>query len=113
MTYSANVNPSMQAAPKRWSDLGHDSNCTEACCYIVGPGGKTNNIENNEKGSLDAIPLYLAQNVEDDSHEGGFGLRAEHSSHYQGIYTETHYVSQTWPEIRSAGSEGEFDRDGL
>lgn len=113
MAYEYNVNPSMESAPKRYSDLGHDSNCTDYCCYIVGPGGKTTNVENNEKGMLDSIPLRLSQNIEDDSFEGGFGLRAEHSNHYQGIYSETHYVSSTWPEIRSAGGEGAFDKGQL
>lgn len=108
-----NSNPSLASDPKRWSDLGHNSNCTCYDCYIVGPGGKTTNIENNEKGMLDSIPLYLSQNVEDDSFEGGFGLRAEHDKHYQGIYTSTHYVSETWPEIRSAGGEGDFDKGRL
>ena len=113
MSYSANVNPSVQSAAKRWSDLGHNSNCTEPCCYMVGPGGKETNIENNEKGMLDSIPLRLSQNIEDDSFEGNFGLRAEHSKNYQGIYTETHYISGTWPEIRTAGGEGAFDQGNL
>lgn len=113
MAYSYNVNPAMESAPKNYKDLGHSSTCMEPCCYIVGPGGKSTNIENNEKGMLDSIPLHLSQNIEDDSFEGGFGLRAEHDKHYQGIYTSTHMVSQTWPEIRSAGGEGAFDKGQL
>ena len=107
------INPSKEAISKGFPAPGHDSNCTSYCCYTIGPGGRSNNYENNEKGMLDSIPLFLARNVEDDSHEGGFNMRAEHDKHYEGVYAETHYVSRDWPEIGTAGGEGVYDSGGI
>lgn len=107
-THAYNIDPSKDYVPEQWGPA-HDPNCMMYCCYGVGPGGRTSNIENNEKPMLDRIPLYLAENIECDQ-DNNMGLLAEHSKHYQGIYTETHHVSENWPEIKTVGGEGAYDR---
>ena len=47
---------------------------------IIGPGGKTNIVENNEKGILDTAVLACAKDVEYAA------LGSDHDSHRQGIY---------------------------
>lgn len=47
---------------------------------IAGPGGRTTNIENNERGVLDAV---VFRNME--MHRAAT-LGSNHSSHRQGIY---------------------------
>lgn len=83
-----NYDPAKAAAPKNWADLGHSSNCNSYCCQIVGPGGKTNNIENNEKGMLDSYILSVMGTITGDE------LPSEHDKHAQGIY-KTHSFNST------------------
>lgn len=87
MAYDRNVDPSKSAAPKNYVGA-HSSTCNCPCCYIVGPGGKTTNIENDEKGMLDSIPLGLAQAVRGES------LPSNHDSYAEGIYA-THNDAST------------------
>jgi len=82
-----NVDPSREAAPKRWSDLGHSSTCNSYCCAIVGPGGKETNIENNEKGILDSYVLSFANTIT------GEELPSNHDGYAQGIYKTHNYAS--------------------
>ena len=55
--------------------------CGEPCCYGIGPGGRSTNIENNEKGILDNGVLTIAQKI-----STGY-MSSSHDSHRQGIYT--------------------------
>lgn len=82
-----NYDPVRTPAPKRWSDLGHSSNCDGYCCAIVGPGGKETNIENNEKGMLDQYVLSVANTIT------GEELPSNHDSYSQGIYKTHGYAS--------------------
>jgi hypothetical protein len=85
--YDRNVDPSQTAASKNYAGF-HSSTCDCPCCYIVGPGGKTTNIENDEKGMLDSIPLRLAQGIRGES------LPSNHDSFAEGIYA-THSFAST------------------
>jgi hypothetical protein len=51
---------------------------------IAGPGGKTTNIENNEKGILES-GLFRVM-----SHHTEASLGSDHDSYAQGIYTSHH-----------------------
>lgn len=56
-----------------------------ACEIPVGPGGKTTNIENNERGILDrGLFDVIAKHKE-------AALGSDHDSHAQGIYRTSGY----------------------
>lgn len=50
-------------------------------CLICGPGGRTTNIENNEKGILES---YLKDSMANGTQAA---LRSNHDGFRQGIYT--------------------------
>ncbi len=50
-------------------------------CEICGPGGRTTNVENNEKGILES---YLADSMQNCTQAS---LRSNHDAFKQGIYT--------------------------
>lgn len=50
-------------------------------CEICGPGGRTTNVENNEKGILES---HLADSMQNGTQAS---LRSNHDAFKQGIYT--------------------------
>lgn len=77
-------NPQTQPQDEEYEYRQHDA--ADYPTEIAGPGGRTTNIENNERGVLDATifrALALHQQAE---------LGSSNNSHRQGIYSqETRY----------------------
>lgn len=57
--------------------------CGEPCCYGIGPGGRTTNVENNEKGILDNGVLAITRLTTASA------IPSAHDGYRQGIYTST------------------------
>jgi hypothetical protein len=72
------IQPATQAFPAKYADL-HQWPCDCLMC-IRGPGGKTTNIENNERGIL----TQALQGIIKYHEEAALG--SDHDSHKQGIY---------------------------
>lgn len=60
-----------------------DSDTADYPTEIAGPGGRTNNIENNERGILDDIVFRAMATYRQAE------LGSDHDSHTQGIYRES------------------------
>jgi hypothetical protein len=76
----ANVNPAVEACPEDYRPYGQWME--DRLPYTnQGPGGKTTNVENNEKGILDGSVLRVVDTCEYAA------LGSDHDSYRQGIYT--------------------------
>ena len=82
MAQAAKYNPAVQAPPAKYADL-HQWPCDCLMC-IRGPGGKTTNIENNEKGILEnSLQTIIGY------HEYA-ELGSDHDGYKQGAYGSNH-----------------------
>jgi hypothetical protein len=75
-------NPEFEPQDEKYEDRQKDAH--DFPTEIAGPGGRTTNIENNERGILDAI-VFRAIGTETEA-----PLMSEHSGHRMGIYTTNH-----------------------
>ena len=76
-----NYDPAKEPCEPKYQDLHYGSCDSEHMFCIHGPGGKTTNIENNEKGILETGLFQIV-----DSHRYA-ALCSDHDPHRQGIYS--------------------------
>lgn len=74
-------NPQFEPQDERYENRQKDAH--DYPTEIAGPGGRTVNIENNERGILDAVVFRAMANTKQAE------LGCDHS-HRQGIYTTNH-----------------------
>jgi hypothetical protein len=74
-------NPQFQPQDEEYDYRQYDS--TDYPTEIAGPGGRNTNIENNERGILDAV-VFRAMSM----HREASLPSSKHDPHAQGIYAE-------------------------
>lgn len=74
-------NPETEPQDEMFEPRNHDP--SDYPTEIAGPGGRTTNIENNERGILDATVWRAMATYKQAA------LGSSHDSHAQGIYADT------------------------